>query len=97
MDKKIDIDFCLKKIDELKITSTASVYIARTNEYMEIVFEYSEEAEDYVILFELEGSEYANDDTYWEQLCSAAKFLAEKYKTRLTEDDVLKWQRENVA
>lgn len=93
---EINIEKCLALIDESRITECCAVYISRTPDAMEFVFEYSESINDYMRLLEIHGSEYAQNDALWEEVKATARFISEKYAAKVIEDDVLGWLRANT-
>ncbi|MGN1156046.1 MAG: hypothetical protein ACI4TK_07705 [Agathobacter sp.] len=93
---EINIEGCLVLIDESRITECCVVYISRTPDAMELVFEYSEAVNDFIRLLEIRSSDYAQNDSLWEEFKAAARFISEKYAAKVIEDDVLGWIRANT-
>lgn len=94
MNQLVDFEECLAKIDEVRITDTATVYIWRTKQDLGVYFEYSEDKDNNVCLLEFDGTEYVTNNELWDELRSLTILLKERYRTPLIEDDVLSWTEE---
>ncbi|MBQ8627516.1 MAG: hypothetical protein IJ419_15335 [Agathobacter sp.] len=91
MEQLVDLEKCLAKIDEVRITDTAAIYIWRTKQDLGVYLEYSEDKDNNVCLLEFDGTEYVADNELWKALHSLTTLLKEKYAATLIEDDVLNW------